>query len=576
MSAVRTISAELTHLVAQGAAALGHAGVLDTIEPAVPTNNASFGDYQSNHAFRLAKALKQNPRALAEALRQALPAHPAVVKVDVAGPGFLNFFLSDSWLAEHVAAQVQDPHLGVPQRGAGQTVVIDYSAPNVAKRMHVGHLRSTNIGNALDQLHWAVGYQVIADNHIGDWGTQFGKLMVTWRKHLDRAHLAEDPIGELERLYVLFADIATPELEAEARAETAKLQRGDPENRALWQQFIAISMGEFNAVYDRLGVRFDETLGESAYNDMLAGIVQTLLDQGVAEASDGAVVIKYTEADGKGLADTVLVVRKADGAFLYGTTDIATLRYRLDRWKPARIVYVTDTRQQLHFRQLFAATARLGWTQAEVVHTWFGMLKLPEGSMGTRKGNVIRLIDLLDESVRRARAVVDAKSPELDEGERAVIAEAVGVGAIRYADLSQNPQTDVTFEWDRMLSLEGNTAPFLMYSYARCRNVQRKGGVDAPEVRDIQISHPLERELLLALSRTPEAVQSALETSRPNLLCDHLFGMAQAFNRFYFELPVLNAESAELRVSRLSLIEATARVLGHGLRLLGLRPLDRM
>lgn len=570
---VPTISQVLTSLVETTAAGLGHA---EPSEPAVPTTNPQFGDYQSNHAFRLGKAKKMNPRALAEAIRAALPAHPAVTKVEVAGPGFLNFYLDQGWLSQRLAEQVSDPTGGVVQSGAGHTVVIDYSSPNVAKRMHVGHMRSTIIGDALDRLHRAAGWTVIADNHIGDWGTQFGKLIVAWRRWLDPEAFEADPIGELERLYVHAGQVAAPQLEAEARAETAKLQQGDPENRALWERFIEVSMKEFNAVYARLGVRFDETLGESAYNEELPGLVQELLDNGVAEPSEGAVVIKFTEADGKGLNDTVLVVRKVDGAFLYGTTDLATLRYRIRRWDPARVVYVTDTRQQLHFRQVFAAARKMGWTGPELIHTWFGMLKLPEGMMSTRSGNVVRLVDLLDEAARRARAVVDDKSPELPEDVRASIAEAVGVGAVRYADLSQNPQSDVTFEWDKMLSLDGNTAPYLMYSYARCRSIQRKGGIDAPTVEGLAVSHPFERELVLALARTPEVVGAALETSRPNLLCDHLFQTANAFNRFYYELPVLGAETEVLRASRLAIVEASARVFRRGLGLLGVPALERM
>lgn len=576
MSAVPTVAQVLTALVEQAAAAAGHGD--ERAELALPTGNAAHGDYQSNHAFRLAKARKMNPRAMAESIKAALPAHPAVKSVSVAGPGFLNFTLDDAWLAAHLAAQVSEAKGGIPQTGEGSTVVIDYSSPNVAKRMHVGHMRSTIIGSALYRLHQAAGYHVVGDNHIGDWGTQFGKLIVAWRTWLDEDAYVRDPIGELERLYVLMGERMKedPALEAQARAETVKLQQGDPENRALWTQFIDVSLQEFNAIYARLGVHFDETLGESAYNDELAGLVDELLEKGVAEISNGAAVIKFTEADGKGLADTLLIVRKADGAFLYGTTDLATVRYRIRRWRPSRIVYVTDTRQQLHFRQFFVGAQKMGWTEPELVHAWFGMLKLPEGLMSTRKGNVIRLVDLIDEAVRRARAVVDQKSPELSEQERAEIAEAVGVGAVRYADLSQNPQSDITFDWDRMLSLEGNTAPFLMYSYARCRSLQRKGGITSPDVVDLAVSHPLERELLLALLRFPESVIVALENSRANLLCDHLFQLAGSFNRFYYELDVLGAETEALKRSRLALVEASARVLGRGLALLGVPALDRM
>lgn len=569
-----TVSQVLTELVSAAAVAAGLGE--DRAEPAIPTGNAAHGDYQSNHAFRMAKARKMNPRAVAESVRAALPAHPAIDRVEVAGPGFLNFFLNDAWLADHLRLQAEDPHGGIPQTGAGRAVVIDYSSPNVAKRMHVGHMRSTLIGNALDRLYRAAGWSVVADNHIGDWGTQFGKLIVAWHRWLNAEEFEADPIGELERLYVLFGNQSTPELDDLARAETAKLQRGDAENRALWTHFIQVSLAEFNRVYARLGVAFDEVLGESAYNDALPGLVQGLLDSGVAVESDGAVVIKFDEAAGKGLNDTVLVIRKADGAFLYGTTDLATIQYRMNRWAPERCVYVTDTRQQLHFKQVFTVARQVFPGCPELIHTWFGMLKLPEGQMSTRVGNVIRLVDLLDEAVRRARAVVDEKSPHLPEEQRAAIAEGVGLGAIRYADLSQNPQSDVTFEWDKMLSFDGNTAPYLMYSYARCRSLQAKGEVEAPTVSGLAASHPLERELLLLLARVPEMVGVALEASRPNLLCDHLFATANAVNRVYHELPVLGAETPELRASRLALIEASARVLRRGLDLLGVPVLERM
>ncbi len=534
------------------------------------------GDYQSNLALRLAKPLRTNPRALGQKLADALPDHPAVASIEVAGPGFVNLTLSDAWLGEQVAELAADPHLGVLQREG--TVVIDYSSPNVAKRMHVGHLRSTVIGAALDRMYRYAGHRVIADNHIGDWGTQFGKLIVAWRAWLDEAAFAEDPVGELQRLYVKFARACeqAPELEDQARAETARLQAGDAENLALWKRFIQVSLEDFERIYSRMDISFDEVLGESAYNDMLGPIVDTLLETGVAEQSEGAVILPFAAEDGKGLEDTPFLIRKRDGAFLYATTDIATLRYRLDTWSPTRIVYVTDTRQQLHFRQLFACVAKLGWVEPkQLEHVWFGLLSLPGGAMSTRKGNVINLEDVLDEAVRRARQVVDEKSPQIPEAERAAVAEAVGIGSVRYADLSQNPQSNVTFDWERMLSLDGNTAPFLLYSYARGRSIQRKGGVTEPVVGTAAPEHALERELVLALLRFGESFDSALRSSRPNLLCDYLFNLATRFNRFYFELNVLQAEPAD-RERRLSLVEATARVLSTGMSLLGVRTLERM
>jgi arginyl-tRNA synthetase len=535
------------------------------VEALIPTGNPAHGDYQWNFAFRMARALRTNPRALAEKLVAELR-HPAIVAAEVAGPGFINLRLDGTWLAGVLLAQAHDPAAGVFQEGSGRTVIIDFSSPNVAKRMHIGHMRSTHIGSALVRLHRAAGWNVVGDNHIGDWGTPFGKLLVAWRLWRNQAAFEEDAIGELERLYVLFGERSKDDaaLEECARAETAKLQSGDPENTELWQLFLQVSLTEFNTLYQRMGVHFDEVLGESAYHDRIPATLARLEAAGVVEASDGALIARF-EKD-------VLVLRKRDGAFTYGATDITCVLYREERWHPARMVYVTDMRQQRHFQQFFELAQRLGVT-TELIHTWFGMLTLPEGAMSTRKGNVIRLVDLLDEAVRRARAVVEQKSPELPESEKASIAEAVGIGAVRYADLVQNPQTNVTFDWDRMLSLEGNTAPYLLYSHARCASVLAKAG-EAPDLEAIVLADPLERELALALLRTPEAFAGALRASKPNLLADHLYDVANRLNRFYHDLPVLKGGDA--RASRLALVEATRRVLRHGLSALGLTVLDRM
>lgn len=571
-----TIPELLHNLVAEAAERAGLDNGLVKPELAQPTHNPKFGDYQSNHAFRLGRAMGANPRAVAETIQGALADHEAVVSTSVAGPGFINFTLSNRFLASKLVSQVEDDNGAIGQSGAGQTVVIDYSSPNIAKRMHVGHMRSTIIGNTLDRMHRAQGWTVIADNHVGDWGTQFGKLIVAWNRWLDKAAFEADAIGELERLYVKFGNEADEAMGVEARAETAKLQAGDEENYALWATFIEASMVEFDRVYDRLGVSFDVVLGESFYNPVLPDVVSSLQEKGIAVRSQGAVVVSWPEDGPKGLADTVLVIQKQDGAFLYGTTDLATLAHRKRTWNPARVIYVTDMRQQLHFRQVFDAWTR--WTpdhEMELIHTWFGMLVLPEGAMSTRKGNVIRLMDLVDEAARRARAVVDQKSPELSEEERAHVAESVGRSAIRYADLSQNPQSNVTFTWDKVLSLEGNTAPYLMYSYARCRSIQRKGEV-TPSVDALEAVGPFERALVIQLLRFGDVVASATNVYRPNLLCDYLYETANVFNRLYREERVLGAANDTDRNRRLSLVEATARVLTRGFDLLGIEPLERM
>jgi len=571
-----TIPQILTDLVAEAANAAGYGDSTIPLEPAQASNNPQHGDYQSNYAFRLGKSMRANPRAVAQTIADAMPAHPAVAEVSVAGPGFLNFRLANDWLAQQLGAQCADARFGMAAREG--TVVIDYSSPNVAKRMHVGHLRSTVIGNALDRMHRFVGYEVIADNHIGDWGTQFGKLIVAWDRWVDEEAFKVDPIAELQRIYQQYSKASKddPAMDDQARAETVKLQAGDERNQALWRRFVDESLVEFQGVYDRFGVQFDETLGESAYHDMLGPLVESLLGSDVAQISDGAVVIPFEPGDGKGLGKNPLLIRKRDGAYLYGTTDMATVRYRLDRWSPVKMIYVTDMRQQLHFRQFFTACKKLGWVEkGQLEHSWFGMLTLPEGAMSTRHGNVINLVDLLDEAVAKARAVVDEGSPHLSDEERAHIAEQVGVGAVRYADLSQNPQSNIVFTWEKMLAMEGNTAPFMMYAYARARSILRKGEVEAVDLGALRLEHENERALAVALARFPEAVEAALGVSRPNMLCEYLYNTARDYNRFYQSCPVLKSEGAT-RESRLALVEASTRVLKAGMALVGLAALERM
>ncbi len=573
-----TIAASLTELVRQAAIAAGHEDAPVPLEPVVATNDPRFGDYQSNFAFRLGKALRVNPRGVATDMANHIPAHPMVAKVEVAGPGFINFHLADAWLGDAITERLEDPRFGGPTPGQGKTVVIDYSSPNIAKRMHVGHMRSTIIGNALDRMYRYLGWEVVADNHIGDWGTQFGKLIVAWRNWRNDAAYKEDPIGELQRIYKLFGAKSKeqPELVDEARAETAKLQEGDPENRRLWEEFVSVSMEEFNAVYDRLGVHFDVVLGESHYRDELPALVDGLLEQGIAHPSEGAVVIPFDASEGKGLSKAPLLIRKRDGASLYGTTDLATVRHRANTWTPERMVYVTDVRQQLHFRQVFAAARKMGF-ENDYRHVWFGMLRFADGSIAATRGTgqSVNLVDVLDEAVRRAREVVDERSAELPEEERAAIAEAVGVGAVKYADLSQNPQSDIIFEWDKILSLQGNTAPYLMYANARACSILRKAG-DTP-VGPITIGHEAERALAVHLLRFGELVEQAVHTARPNLLADYLYEASSLFSRFYLDCPVLKSDvPADVRSSRLGLVSATAHVMAAGLGLLGIEALERM
>jgi arginyl-tRNA synthetase len=575
-----TVADLLTDLVQRAAATAGYADAPLPMEPVVPVGDRKFGDYQSNFGFRLGKALRTAPRPVAAAIAEALPAHPAIAKVEVAGAGFINFFLDDQWLGAEVLRRAADARMGTPSPGEGRALVIDYSSPNIAKRMHVGHMRSTIIGHTLDALYRFLGYRVVSDNHVGDWGTQFGKLIVAWHRWRDQAAYEADPIGELQRIYQLFGAMAEqdPALADLARAETVRLQEGDPANRALWEELVAVSMREFDVVYRRLGVRFDVVLGESFYRDELVALVDDLLARGLAIHNEGAVIVPFTEEDGKGLDNSPLLVRKSDGASLYGTTDLATVRHRVRTWNPEVIVYVTDVRQQLHFRQVFAAARKIGF-DVDFRHVWFGMLRFPDGAIAATRGGgeLVNLADLLDEAVVRARALVDEGSPDLSAEERAEIAEAVGTGAVRYADLSQNPQSDVIFEWDKMLAMQGNTAPYLMYAHARCRSILRRAEAGGEQAGEIVLGHPLERELALALVQLPEIILVAGQTARPNLLCDHVYVLAQAFARFFSSCPVLK-EGVEpsTRASRLSLVQATAQALALGLGLLGIRALPRM
>lgn len=543
--------------------------------PVVPAANPQFGDYQYNGVIGVAKRAGRNPRVLAQALLEALPLPDVVEQAEAAGPGFLNFRLRNRALADGVVALATEPRCGTPLVGDGRTVVMDYSSPNIAKPMHIGHIRSTVIGDALDRIHRFLGYRVISDNHLGDWGTQFGLLILGYRHFVDARALEEDPIEELERIYVKSYERAQsdPDWMEAARRELVKLQQGDPENRALWERFVALSLEEFDRLYRRLGVSFDLVRGESFYRDRLADVVEELVRRGMARESEGAWVVFLEEEK-----LPPCLVRKRDGGFNYATTDIATLLSRDEEFHPDKIIYVTDERQQLHFRQIFAIGRRLG-IQAELIHVWFGLMRLPEGTFSTRQGNVIKLERLLDEAERRALELVRQASPDMSPERQREVAQAVGIGAVRYADLSQNPQTLVTFTWEKALNLNGNSAPYLQYAYARIMSVLDKYRERFPEGRfeeaPIRLDEPAERDVALRLVRFPEAVLAAARAYRPNLLADALFALAQSFSTLYQTIPFLPAPP-EQRDSRVRLAAATARVLREGLRLLGIETPERI
>ncbi len=544
-----------------------------------PATDPKFGDYQANGCMMLAKALGQKPRDLAQEIARRVDLAPVAGPPEVAGPGFLNLRLNDDWVAQQLQSLLADPSGGIPSPAHPRTVVIDFSSPNVAKPMHVGHLRSTVIGDSIARIAAAVGHKVVRDNHLGDWGSQFGMILWGWKNARDESKFESDPVAELARLYRLVQDrigSGDRSVEDAARTETAKLHAGDPENRALWARFIPHCLAALQAMYDRLGVKFDVQLGESFYDDKLASIVAGLQAEGIAVESEGAIVVfvEQTEAP--------FLIRKRDGAFTYATTDLATIKYRVDTWHPDQVLYVVDHRQGDHFKQLFEVTRKWGIAgSAELEHVAFGtILGADRRPFKTREGDVVGLESLLDEATAMARKVVDENSPELDPAERQRVAEAVGLGAIKYADLCQNRISDYVFDWQKMMAMNGNTATYLQYAYARIQSIFRKGSFLAADIRreapPIALAHPAERALGVKLLRLPEVLELAASEHKPNVLTDYLFDLANAFSTFFEGCPVLKAESPERRNSRLALCDLTAVTLKTGLGLLGIDIVERM
>jgi arginyl-tRNA synthetase len=548
-----------------------------------PCPDPKFGDYQTNALMALARERQLNPRGFATDVAARLALGETCARVEVAGPGFLNFHLRP----EAVIAALQGAARGGPlflvPAARPRTLVIDFSSPNVAKPMHVGHIRSTVLGECLARTFRLLGHRVITDNHIGDWGTQFGKLIVGWKQHLDAAALERDPIAEMERLYRLVnaAGEADPAVLETARQELVKLQRADAENLAIWRQMIALSQHQFDTLYARLGVHFDHTLGESFYNPRLPAVVDDLVARGLARESEGARVVFFE--DDPELKHHPAIIQKSDGAANYATTDLATLAHRLETWQPDDIVYVTDGRQQLHFKQIFAAFRR--WqpdARVALAHVWFGSILGEDGKpFKTRSGDTIRLADLLDEAEERALRVVTDKSPELPEPERRAIARMIGLGAVKYQDLLPNRQSDYVFNWDKMLAFSGNTAPYLQYACARIRSIFRKlseggerweAGAAAAALR---LEAPAERALARHLLNFGHTLEAVAAEYRPNYLCNYLYELAGHFTDFYENCPVLKAEGLT-RASRLVLCELTVRVLAQGLDVLGIEAPERM
>jgi arginyl-tRNA synthetase len=596
-----------------------------------PCPDPKFGDYQSNALMSLAKSRKMNPRQLATDVVARLDVGDWCEKVEIAGAGFLNFRLKHSVLAQTLEAAAHGEHLFFEKcggdasspspvaTGASQprTAVIDFSSPNVAKPMHVGHIRSTILGDCLARTLRLLGHRVITDNHIGDWGTQFGKLLVGWKKHLDSAALKADPIAEMERLYKLVnsASEADEKVLEAARLELVKLQGGDAENLRIWREMIVLSQKQFDTIYARLGVKFDHALGESFYNPRLKPLVDELVAKGIARESEGAIAIFFEDVPR--LKEHPALIRKSDGGFNYTTTDLTTLAYRLETWQPDEIIYVTDGRQQLHFQQVFTAFRR--WqsilsegrvtrapnssgekssglselappkNDVKLAHVWFGSILGEDGKpFKTRSGETVKLADLLDEAEERALKIVSVKNPDLPETQRREIARVVGLGAVKYADLLPNRQSDYVFSWDKMLALQGNTAPYLQYAYTRIKSIFRKGELHEPQksenggsqsspLRNGNISLSASEEIALArqLLNFGLALEAVAEEFRPNFLCNYLYELASKFTSFYENCPVLKADDAT-RASRLALCDLTARVLKQGLEILGIETVELM
>ena len=543
------------------------------IEVSVATNE-KFGDFQTNFAMMNSKIIGKNPRAIAQEIVDNLEPNNVIDKLEIAGPGFINIFLKSEYLGE-LLKKSRNEKYDFSFLNRDGDVIIDFSSPNIAKRMHIGHLRSTIIGDSVARIYRYLGYHLVADNHIGDWGTQFGKLIIGYRKWLNQEAYKENAIEELERVYVEFTKQSEehPEFEEEARLELKKLQDGDEENYALWKEFIKVSLDEYEKLYTRLDVHFDTYYGESFYHPMMQGVVDELVEKGLAVEDDGAKVVFFPEEDNL----FPCIVQKKDGAFLYSTSDIATIKFRRENYNVNKLIYLTDERQQDHFKQFFKITEMLGW-DVEKYHIWFGIMRFADGVFSTRKGNVIRLEQLLDEGKKRAYDIVNEKNPDLSAEEKDQIAEVVGVGAIKYADLSQNRQSPIIFEWDKILSFEGNTAPYLQYSYARIQSILRKAAAEGKEIdysKEIKIENKQERALADHIATFPMVVLKAAESFKPNIIADYLFELSKKFNSFYNSCPILNQED-DILYSRGLIAKVAGETIKEGLSLLGIKTLDRM
>ena len=630
-----------------------HANLLGMIRPA---QDNRFGDYQANCAMPMKGILGKPSIDIANEMIGQLAIDDLCQKVEVAGPGFINLTLDDQWLKEKLRMAILDDRLGVTPVADVKTFVVDFSSPNVAKPMHVGHIRSTVIGDAISKILRFVGHTVVTDNHLGDWGTQFGMIIYGYKSFLDPSAYQNNPVQELGRLYkhvrklmdyqsaveqlpaarelLEKQQLAEQRIQGEAKSddkavakkakkdlkaigrkikdqielvdklqsnfdtvenqpelkqqamqhadiakavlrETANLHQGDPENRKLWETFLPFCLEDMQRIYSRLNIQFDQELGESFYQDQLANVVESFETQGLARQSEGATCVFMDNYD------TPMIIRKKDGAFLYATTDLATIKYRVDTWNPEAMLYVVDHRQHEHFQKLFDAARLWGYRDVELSHVQFGTVLGSDGKpFKTRSGDPVELEALLDNAVARAREVAAGQTDDLESSELDRISQVVGIGGLKYIDLSQNRTSDYEFSYDKMLALRGNTATYLQYAYARVHGIFRKGEIDIQQLRDhpvdFRFEQPVERRLAVSLIQFGETLDEVLVDYKPNILANYLFELAQTYASFFEQCPVLRAESEELKKSRLQLCDLTARTIKTGLSLLGIEVLEKM
>ena len=563
-------------LEAAGAPAGSPAAVRQSAKP-------QFGDYQANGVMGVAKKLGTNPREFAQKVLDVLDLDGIASKTEIAGPGFINIFLSEEFLAKQAESALADTRLGVTAEEQ-KTIVADYSAPNVAKEMHVGHLRSTIIGDAVVRTLEFLGHKVIRANHIGDWGTQFGMLIANLERVQQESGEVSMELADLEAFYRESKKLydEDEEFALKARNYVVKLQGGDEYCAEMWKKLVDVTMVQNQRNYDRLNVSLtrDDVMGESMYNDMLPGIVADLKEKGIAQEDDGAQVVfldEYKNKDGEAMG---VIIQKRDGGFLYTTTDIACAKYRYETLGADRVLYFIDSRQHQHLMQAWSIVRKAGYVPEEVTleHHAFGMMLGKDGRpFKTRAGGTVRLADLLDEAEERAVKLIEEKNPELDSEEKQNIARTVAMAAVKYADLSKHRTTDYIFDWDNMLAFEGNTAPYMQYAYTRVASIFAKAGISMDELSgEIKLTEDKEKALIAKLLQFEEAVQSVAREGQPHIMCSYLFELAGQFSSFYEACPILNNEDDAIKQSRLKLAALTAKTIKQGLDLLGIETLERM